>query len=409
MKKLFSLLIVLGLLMGVVAAQDVPEEEVAIAAVGPFTGPAAAIGQEILNWTRLAVNDFNEANGWDVQIVEVDTEIDPAVAVTAVESALTNQSVYGAVGPAGSQVVSAVQQQFAEAGLVHVSSAATNPALTDEENNTATFFRVIPTDAVQGPTVGEYLATTLAAETLFIVDDQTSYAVGLGDAAAAAFEAAGGEVVGQESVTQDDIDFSALITRIDSTEADAIFFPGQLASQGALFATQLLEQGLDDVIFFGADGFQQPQEFIIDAAGATEGAYVSAFAPDVRGVEAAQDEIERYEEQFGEDFGTFGPPAYLAAQVVLEAMLRDFQADGALSRADTLTEVSITNIEESILGTPISFDANGDVQDAAFFIFQVQGDSFVFLSQSASMEEEPMDDMEEEEEPEVDATEEAGS
>ncbi|MEL6309496.1 MAG: hypothetical protein AAFQ52_15245, partial [Chloroflexota bacterium] len=100
------------------------------------------------------------------------------------------------------------------------------------------------------------------------------------------------------------------------------------------------------------------------------------------------------------------PPAYVAADVVLRAMLADYEADGELSRAGTLEAVAATDMESSILGTPISFDENGDVAGASFFIFEVVDGAFVLRGTSSTGDD--MDDMEgEEEDADMDSTEEA--
>lgn len=362
-------------LSGMTFAQSTaPDVPVKIGVMGPFTGPAASIGNEQLNWAKLAVADFNAATGWNVELVEGDTELDPAKAVTVAEALIADPDIYGVVGPAGSQEAEAIQPMFSDARLVHVSSSATRPSLSTTGFDT--FFRVVPTDADQGPTDGGFLYNVLGVTSLFVIDDQTSYSVGLADEASSAFEALGGTIAGRESVTQDDADFSALVTRIGGSGAQAIFFPGQIASQGALLARQLQEQGVD-VILFGADGFQSVDDFIVGAAGATEGAYVSAFAPDIHNLESSADIVARYIEQYGE-FGTFGPPTYAATLVVLEAIQR--AADGGnLSREGVLAEVANTNQEISVLGGSLAFDENGDVQNAQFYIFQVQGDNFVYI------------------------------
>jgi branched-chain amino acid transport system substrate-binding protein len=360
------------------AQMDAPEIPVRLGVLGPFTGPAASIGQEILNWEKLAVEDFNARYGWEVEIVEGDTEINPEVGVVVAEAIIADGDVYGATGPAGSQVVAATMDMFNGAGMAHVSASATDPSLTAEGGN-GTFFRVVPTDADQGPTIGNYLAENLGATALFIIDDQSTYSVGLADIAGETFEEAGGEIVGRESVTQEDIDFSALVTSIDSAGADAVFFPGQIATQGATLAQQLLEQEVD-VILMGADGFFSPDDFIGQAAGATEGAYATSFAPDVHELEAATEVVERYTEEYG-DFGTFGPPAYVAATVVLEAMYRVYEADGELSREAVAAEVAATEFEDSILGIPIAFQENGDLDGGSFFIFQVVDGAFVLQTE----------------------------
>lgn len=384
-RRLVFLLALLMFVMagGLVAAQDAPTTPVKLAILGPFTGPAASIGQEQLNWTKLAVADFNAATGWNVELVEADTQIDPAIAVTVAESILADPEVLGAVGPAGSQEVDAVGQMFVDGSLVHVSSSATAPALT--QGDFSTFFRVVPTDAAQGPTDARYIFNELGATQLFIIDDQSSYAVGLADQVEATFIELGGTVVGRESVTQDDTDFSALVTNAEASGAEVVFFPGQIASQGALFARQIQEQG-SDLILFGADGFQSVDDFIVGAAGATEGFYVSAFAPDIKGIETSADAIERYTAEYG-DFGTFGPPTYAAALVVLEAMQRAHEA-GNLTREGVLAEVANTDQAMSVLGNPLAFDENGDVLNASFYIFQVQGDAFVLIPPTAAEEAE---------------------
>lgn len=430
-RKYLIMTMVLALLLSAfsVTAQDemaVPEGDVRLGLIAPLTGDAASIGQDQLNWAQLAVDDFNAEMGWNVELVEVDTELSPATATTAVETILTDSSVYGAVGPASSPVTDAVAPQFVEAGMAHISSASTLPDLTLERDY-PTFFRVVPTDAAQGPLVADYLYEVLDVRNLFIVDDQTTYAIGLGDQAAARFEELGGMIVDRQSITQEDTDFSALVTRIAGSDSDAVFFPGQLASQGALMATQMLEQGVvigEDIEFFAADGFFSQAEFIDEAAGATQGAYVSSF-PDIRDVEASAELVERYNETFESSLTSFGPPTYIATRTLLDAMAADFEADGELTRAGTLEQVGSIEFEDTILGVPMSFDENGDVTGINFFIYQVEEGEFVVQDTSmlrdeeADMEatEEAMDDMDddsedediEEEAPEPEATEESDS
>ncbi len=366
------------------AQSAAPTVPVKIGILGPFTGPVASIGTEQLNWAKLAVEDFNEATGWNVELVEGDTQLTPSIAVTAAQSLISDADIYGVVGPAGSQEVDAVGEMFKTAGLVQVGSSATKPSLTT--SGYSTFFRVVPTDDAQGPTDGNFLANQLGVTSLYVIDDQSSYSVGLADAATTAFEAAGGTIAGRESVTQLDQDFSSLVTSIKATGAGAIFFPGQVASQGAIIAKNMQEQNYD-AILFGADGFQSDTDFIAGAAGATEGAYVSSFAPDIHSLEASADVVKRFGDEYG-TFGTFGPPTYVATTVILQAMQRASDA-GTLTREAVLAEVPNTDMATTILGTPLAFDENGDVEGAESYIFMVKDGAFVFVP-AASDEMMPM-------------------
>ena len=359
-------------LNSVVFAQAAPTVKVKIGVMGPFTGPAASIGTEQLNWSKLAVEDFNKATGWSVELVQGDTELDAAKAVTVAASMIADPDIYAVVGPSGSQEVEATGAAFKEARLVNVSPSATRPSLTTSGFDT--FFRVVPTDSAQGPTDADYISQELEATKLFIIDDQSSYAVGLADEVTKDFETDTAKVVGRESVKKEDSDFSSLATKIGASGAEVVFFPGQIASQGAALAKALKEQNID-VTLFGADGFFSVDDFIKGAAGATEGAYISAFAPDIHTLASAADVVKRYGDEYG-TFGTFGPPSYAATTVLLEAIKRASDA-GSVTRETVLAEVAKTDQEQSILGGPLAFDKNGDVKDASFYIFQVKDGNFV--------------------------------
>ena len=135
------------------AASTAPECAGTVAVMAPLTGGAASIGQEQLNFAKLAVDDFNTANGSMYKVMESDTQLDAGQASTQATSIASDTSIIGVVGPAGSQEVSAVGPTFKDAGIGYVSASATNPDLTNGSN--PGFFRVVPTDAVQGPTDGD--------------------------------------------------------------------------------------------------------------------------------------------------------------------------------------------------------------------------------------------------------------
>jgi len=206
----------------------------------------------------------------------------------------------------------------------------------------------------------------------------------LADEVTKAFEAAGGKVVGRDSVKQTDQDFSTIVTKAAGAGAEAIFFPGQIASQGALLGKAIADQGASLKIF-AADGFFSVDDFIKGAAGTTEGAHLSAFAPDIHNLESSADIVKRYTDEYGE-FGTFGPPTYAATMVILEAIQRASEA-GDVTRAAVREEVAKTDVETSVLGGPLAFDENGDVKNASFYIFEVKGDNFESVPMAATTEE----------------------
>ncbi|MBT8203419.1 MAG: ABC transporter substrate-binding protein, partial [Acidimicrobiia bacterium] len=197
----------------------------------------------------------------------------------------------------------------------------------------------------------------------FMIDDQSSYSTGLADAVVTALEAANVEVI-RESVCQDVTDFSALVSTIPD-DADFVYLPWQVAANGQILANQMAEQSKTATIF-GSDGMDS-DDFT------TAGSYVAAFAPDIAGVPGSVSILEGFLAEYP-DTNTFGPPVYAAARVILEAVQRVCDSGETPTRANVQAEIRATDQADSILGSPISFTADGDLAEGQFFIFQIQED-----------------------------------
>lgn len=335
--------------------------EATVGFIGPITGPVAFIGEVQLNWFKFALDTWNEETGHDFQMVEGDNQFDTAQSATLAQQFLDNEDMLAAVGPAGSDQVDAAGAVY-EAGdpnFTFISPSSTRVGITA---NYTGMFRTVPSDADQGPTTADFLIDQ-GAQNVFIVDDQSSYSVGLADSVQDNLEGADVTVT-RESVSQDVTDFSALVGTIPD-DVDFVYLPWQVAANGQIFANQMTEQGKEAVIF-GSDG--------MDSEDFTEpGSYIAAFAPDIAAVEGSQSILEEYLEQY-DDTNTFGPPVYAAARVIFEAIDRVCEAGEVPDRANVQAEVRNTDQADSILGSPISFTEDGDLAEGQFFIFQIQED-----------------------------------
>jgi branched-chain amino acid transport system substrate-binding protein len=341
-----------------------------IPVMAPITGPAASIGKEQRNWAKFAIETSSQskeakADGRRFTLVESDTQLDPAQASTVGQRLASDSSIPAVVGPAGSQEVEADGPIFKRAGLGYVSPSSTRTDLT--AGKYPTFFRVVGRDAAQGAKDATYLTTVLKAKKVVVSDDQTSYGKPLADAAASVLRARGVSVQ-RESISQKLTDFSALVSTI-SDDTDWAFLAWQLASQAQTFGQQLKEQGKNTRIF-GSDGLFSPDFQIA-------GSYVSAFAPDIRVFKASRPIAAAYSKKYGK-FGTFGPPVYVATQVVMAAV-NVACADGRATRSEVLSAMRKTNLKKTILGTDITFDAHGDVKNAKFYIFRFLGGAYKYV------------------------------
>ena len=244
-----------------------------------------------------------------------DTQLDPAQASTTGTKLHADASVLAVVGPAGSQEVLAVAPIYKKAQrLPFISGSATRTSLTN--GSIPNFFRVVPNDSVQAPTTAKYIRQILKAKSVFIVDDQTAYSKPLANGVQANLRA-GGVKVTRNSVNQKVTDFSSLVSKIGD-DVDVVYLPWQIAANGQIFGQQMKEQGKSAIIF-GSDGLDSG-DFKI------QGSYVSAFAPDIRGIKGNAAFIKGYGKKF---VSNFGPP--IRGQAAISAIQKAC-ADGNATR-----------------------------------------------------------------------------
>jgi branched-chain amino acid transport system substrate-binding protein len=288
------------------------------------------------------------------------------------ERFVADPDIYVVVGPAGSQVCASTQPIFAEAGLAHITTACTRTDLT--QPGTPTFFRPIPTDADQSKTDAAYLVNELGVQSVFLVDDQSSYSVGLDDEMEAELAALGVTDVERASVSQQETDFSSLVTTILAADPDAVFFPSQIESQEGTLAVQLREQGYEGIYFLADGGFSLG--WVGTAGEAANGTYVSFFSPDPNMVPEAAPYNERYAAQVSPEFGAFGGASALVTFVALDAIERCAEN---ISRECVVEALANTDLATTPLGIPVKFGEGNQVEGARFFIFQVQDGEFVLI------------------------------
>ncbi len=281
-----------------------------LAYVGAQTGANAQLGINIFNGVQLAINEHNAANA-DCQVVfkKFDTEGDPNKATGPVTQATKEEGIIGVVGLPFSGESKATGNIFEQVKLVHVTPAATGPDLTS--NGWTTFFRGLGNDAVQGPAAAKFMTDKLEAKKVYIVEDDSEYGIGLSKTTA---EGLGDALVGTDKVTQGQKDFSATISKIMNSEADAVFYSGYYA-EGAPFDQQLVNKGYKGT-FIGPDGLKDAQ-FIKQAGDASANAYFTC--PCIPG-ELLPTFAKDYKALAGIDPGTYSIEGYDAATVLLSGI-----------------------------------------------------------------------------------------
>jgi branched-chain amino acid transport system substrate-binding protein len=322
--------------------------------ITPLSGAAAVVGREILNWTRLSVANWNASHGTHFTLVEGDTQLNPAQAATIAQQFVSNKQILATIGPAASQEVAAVGPTMNKAHIAMVSPSATATNLTIGASF-HDFFRVVARDDEQGPTAAKYAIGQLHPKKVMIVDDQSSFSTGLADSAGPVFQKAG-VTVDRESVAQTANDFADLVAKTSS--ADLVFLTWQLPANIKLFVQQMQAQG------------RTTPTFATTFDGGTS--YVSSFSVNAHTYPPDAAISKQYEKKYGTNYtGQFGPPSYVAAQVLMTAAGSLCAQHKALTRPALLAAVRKVKLATSIIGRPISFDKRGDLVGGRFYIYKL--------------------------------------
>ncbi len=342
--------------------------------ITPITGGAGFLGTEQVSWAKYAIKTLAPALHMKFKLVVGDTPVEqgPTPATAVAQKYIGDPSVLGLLGPSTSGDVAATAKLFYAAHLAHISPSATRtdftqgPASSREEY--PTFFRDVPGDYIQGPSDANYMIKTLHVKKVVIMDFQEPYSLGLAAAVDAVLTKAGVSTI-RLSAPNTTTDYSAYVTKVPS-DADIVFFPTQKPGDAQTFAQQLIEQGKKAKVF-GGDGSDDSSQF------KQPGSYVSNFAPDITGIAADAGIISGWKKDNpGKSVGSFGPPSYGAAQILMNAIkLACVQGHGTATRQSVLASIKKVSIKNWILGGSFKWSTkSNDPLNAKFYIFQIQSD-----------------------------------
>src|SRR5579885_2944328 len=209
--RIIRLTAVLGaLLIGMAPAA---RAQIKIAVVGPITGSNATFGTQMKEGAEQAVADINAKGGvlGKKLVLEIgDDACDPKQAV-AVANQLASKKVVFVAGHYCSSSSIPASEVYAESGILQISPASTNPTLTDRGAKFSNVFRVCGRDDQQGSVAGAFIADKFKGKHVAVIDDKSTYGKGLADETRKALAAKGVTPTLNDTVTQGDKDFSALV------------------------------------------------------------------------------------------------------------------------------------------------------------------------------------------------------
>ncbi len=184
-----------------------------------------------------------------------DDKNDPTEGANAALKLMTQDKVLAIVGPLTSKVAIPVSEIANSNKVPMISGTATNPKVTINDGKRKPYiFRACYTDPFQGTVGANFAVKELKAKTAAVLYDVgNDYSKGLAEYFRSTFTKGGGNIVAYESYQKDDVDFSALITKIGMKKPDVIYIPDYY-NKVALISKQIREKGLKGVMV-GGDGW----------------------------------------------------------------------------------------------------------------------------------------------------------
>lgn len=351
----------LALLLTVAACAESPtgkavtdREAVVIGASLPLSGEAASYGEGGAAGIELAVKELNDAGGIGGRRVMVIYEDDrcSAQSVTVLNRLVGVEKVDAIIGPLCSAAAGPAVAIAQQAGVPTVLFASSAPDLTKAGDY---IYRVYPSDSFQGKFQAEYAYNELGKRRAALVTVQNDWGQGIRPVFKERFVALGGRVVVDEQAETESTDMRTILAKIAASDADVIIID-LYPMGGVSFVRQAKELGIT-LPMIGGDAYEA-DEFL--KSGAVDGVLYSI-------VDSPQDD-----EFLARASAVSGKKANFLTFYSYDAVMTYAAAAQESREKSAVKEALSALVHEGVTGR-IAFDANGDVQNAAYVVKEVRG------------------------------------
>ena len=308
-KKTLLPLLALTLLTGTALGQ----EKLKVGVMVTLSGPSAVLGQQARDGFNLAVKQLGgKLGGVETEVVVVDDELKPDVAVGKVKGLLERDGVQFVVGPIFSNVLQAIHKPVTESNAFLISPNAGTSNFAGAQCHPNFYVTSYQNDQ-NHEVLGKY-AQDKGFKKLFLM--APNYQAGK-DSLAGVKRHFKGEVVSEVYTPLGQLDFSAELAQIAAAKPDAVFafMPGGM---GVNLVRQYRQAGLANIPFLSA--FTVDESTLPAQKEAAVGFFGGAnWAPDMKN---PQNEafVKAYEAAYNAVPGTYAMQAYDAALLIDSAV-----------------------------------------------------------------------------------------
>ncbi len=338
-----------------------------IAFQGPLTGPEADLGLQQLQAVEYMVKKFNQKYSGKIRIevVQVDDQGDPAIAVKIAPAIAADASIIGLVGPSYSGATSASLPFYKDASLALISPSATNPLLTDPTSSrfgSPVFHRVAQVDSRQAAALAKIAVEGISNPRTFLISDEEDY----GNIEGKLIQT-GLDLSAKSKVSSISSDYSSVVQEVLSKNSTTVILTGYSRSTSKL-VSQLRSAGYKNRIVMSEASRNSEFIKLVGESNAEGVLFTTTFAPSTSLPLELQFDFKN---TMGNPVPEFGATSLDAAKIFLECIER-----GNSSRATVLNCVK-TYSGKNVIGETIGFDPYGDIKGASFPRVVIKNGKFV--------------------------------
>ncbi len=304
---------VAGLMLTSTGQNAHAQDKLKVGIIVTLSGPPAVLGGQVRDGFNLAVKSLGgKLGGVETEVVVVDDELKPDVAVTKVKGLVERDQVNFVVGPIFSNVLQAIHKPVTDSNAILISPNAGTSNFAGKQCHPNFFVTSYQNDQ-NHEVLGKY-AQDKGFKKVFLM--APNYQAGK-DALAGFKRHFKGEVLDEVFTPLGQLDFSAELAKIAAAKPDA-FFTFMPGGMGVNLVKQYRQAGLGTIPFLSAfttDESTLPAQKD-DAVGFLAGAN---WAPNMDNAQTKAF-VTAYEAAYGAVPGTYAMQAYDAALLIDSAL-----------------------------------------------------------------------------------------
>lgn len=336
------------------------EEQINIGVIFPLTGGAARYGELEKKGLELALKEVNEegVNGKKINLIYKDSKGKPKNGVGAWKN--LSISEMPAVFSSISSVCSALSPLANEDKIVLMSTDCVTDSYSSADDYT---FRVLTGSSKEGKRMAELLSSK-DVNNVAVVYINNAYGQGVQKSFAKNFQEQDSDVIFSENFNFGDTDFQTLLTKVKSTNPDAVYMISY-AAEAENILKQMKELGIEKPIYAA----QPFEDYTLLENIPKLAEQVTYITPDIT-TQAGGEFIAKYKQEYGKRPRVNSVRTYDALHVLAKAMRNCKQITSECIKNE------LYKIEHKGGVGPIDFDKNGDV-DLPFVVKTAKDGEFI--------------------------------